>query len=170
MAGRWAVVIGVAAVGVMALGAQAHGGGAGGADEKQKLGNAVKVKTSCSDVRTDYGSKPLEGPEDEACTVRAEGKLRWVVHVPRCGHDCLVNGEGRKLKPASADLGPGETTTLKLKLRGNTRERVGEALDEGKTVTDRGPGRWLAAASVKLEATDAAGNVATSKRSIKIVE
>jgi hypothetical protein len=157
MGRRFAVVIGVAAVGAMALGAQtAHGGIA---DEKQKLGKAVKVNASCGDALEGRGA------EDEACTARAEGKLLWFTPVPSrlarsARPDPPTNVKHGKLKPASADVGPGETTTLKLKLTKKTRKRAGEALDDGKKVL----------AKVKVDATDAAGNVATAKRTIRLVK
>ena len=107
--------------------------GVGGTHElkKQSLDDAVLVKASCS---------------DEACTARAEGKLTKV--------------KNDKLKPASADLVPGEKTKLELGLTPKTRRQAHEALDKGKNVQ----------AKVTVEATDAAGNVATAKRTIKIVQ
>jgi hypothetical protein len=96
--------------------------------KKQKLGNAVKVDASC----------------DEACTASGEGNLTKV--------------KKDKLKPASADLGPGETTTLKLKLTKKTRKKAGKALDKGKKVQ----------AKVTVDATDTVGNLATAKRTIKL--
>ena len=148
MGKRYAIVIGVAAAGVMALGAQTATSstgepvdsvkldlqlsGVGGTHElkKQSLDDAVLVKASCS---------------DEACTARAEGKLTKV--------------KNDKLKPASADLVPGEKTKLELGLTPKTRRQAHEALDKGKNVQ----------AKVTVEATDAAGNVATAKRTIKIL-
>jgi hypothetical protein len=97
--------------------------------KKQKLGNAVKVEASCG---------------DEACTASGEGKLTKV--------------KQDKVKPASADLGPGETATLKLKLTKKTRKKAGKALDKGKKVQ----------AKVTVDATDEAGNLATAKRTIKL--
>ncbi len=148
MGKRFAIVIGVAAAGVMALGAQTAlaGGepvdsvkpdlqlaGVGGMHElkKQSLDDAVIVKASCG---------------DEACTASGEGKLTKV--------------KNDKLKPASADLVPGEKTKLELGLTPKTRRQAHEALDKGKNVQ----------AKVTVEATDAAGNVATAKRTIKLVE
>jgi hypothetical protein len=97
--------------------------------KKQKLGNAVKVKASCG---------------DEACTASGEGKLKKV--------------KKDKVKPASADLGPGETATLKLKLTKKTRKRAAKALDQGKKVQ----------AKVTVVATDAADNLETAKRTIRL--
>ena len=79
-----------------------------------------------------------------ACTARAEGKLTKV--------------ENDKLKPRSIDLVPGETKTLELKVPLKTRLQAGKALAEGKKVR----------AKVTVRATDAAGNVATAKRTIRI--
>jgi hypothetical protein len=159
---RFAIVIGVAAAGVMALGAQTatsstvEPGDSTPPDlrlsgpKKQELGNAVKVKASCG---------------DEACTVRGSGELTKVkehatIDESKFGPAGLV--------PASADLGPGETTTLKLKLddgdesasQRKTRKKARKALDEGKKVE----------AKVTVHATDAAGNEATAKRTIKLVK
>ena len=82
---------------------------------------------------------------DEACTVRAEGKLTKV--------------KNDKLKPASADMEPGETDRLVVRLPNKTRIQADEALAEDKKVR----------AKVTVRATDAAGNVATAKRTIKLV-
>jgi lysophospholipase L1-like esterase len=97
---------------------------------KQELGNAVKVSASC----------------DETCTARAEGKLTKV--------------KKDKLKPASADLAPGETRNLALALTPKTRKQVRKALHDGKNVQ----------AKITVKATDAAGNVATAKRTVKLVK
>jgi hypothetical protein len=124
---RFATVIGVAAAGVMALGAQTAlaGGEPGGitpphvqlsAPKKQEFGKAVKVKASCG---------------DEACTAYAQGQLHWV--RVREGRRNVGLGGGW-LKDTSADLEPGETTTLKLKLKKKMRREAGKALDEGKEV------------------------------------
>jgi hypothetical protein len=174
MGRRFAIVIGVAAAGAMALGAQTATPSTGepvdstppdlqlSGDKTQELGNAVKVKASCG---------------DEECTVSGEGSLTNVREVGRAGKGTVRAGVG----PASADLGPGETTTLKLKLdyrdetapRSKTRKKAVEALDKGKKVL----------AKVKVRATDAVveadqlpvgprspGNVATAKRTIRLVK
>ena len=49
---------------------------------------------------------------------------------------------------------------MELELRKKTRKQVRKALDEGKNVK----------AKVTVEATDAAGNVATAKRTIRLVK
>jgi hypothetical protein len=63
-----------------------------------------------------------------------------------------------KLKPASADLGAGETTTLKLKLKKKTLKNADKALDKGTKVQ----------AKVTVEATDAVSNFATANRTIRL--
>jgi hypothetical protein len=171
MGRRFAIVIGVAAAGVMALGAQTASSTTGdpvdstppdlqlSGKKKQKIGiadpgdgwegsfpnghcesrecrRAVKVDASCG---------------DEACTVRAEGKL--------------TKGQKGKLKPARDDLDPandgnGERTTLYLKLPPSTHKKAYKALDAGEKVL----------AKVTVEAKDAAGNVATATRTIKLVK
>jgi hypothetical protein len=154
---RFAIVIGVAAAGVMALGAQtATSSTVGPVDstppeptpelqlsgkKKQELGKAVKVKARCGDP--------------EACTARtarARGHLHWMRRPNQSA--------AARLKPASADLGPGETTTLKLKLTKKTRRRAGKALDEGKDEVR---------ALIAVDATDADDGGA-AKREIKIVK
>jgi hypothetical protein len=74
-------------------------------------------------------------------------------------HTHLGLGRG-KLKPASADLGPGETTTLKLKLTKKTRRQAGNALDEGKEVH----------AKIAAAATDAVYQGHAAKREIRLVK
>ena len=81
-----------------------------------------------------------------ACTARAEGKLTRV--------------KNDKLRPSSIDLRPGEWKTLVLKVPLKTRIQAGKALAEGKKVE----------AKVTVRATDAAGNVATAHRTIKLVK
>jgi hypothetical protein len=144
MGKRFAIVIGVAAAGVMALGAQTAAAGGEPVDstppdirlsgpKKQELDNAVEVKASCG---------------DDACFARAEGGL------------ARPQGGFGGLKPASADLGPGATTTLKLKLEKKGRQKAGKALDKGNKVQ----------ALVFVDATDAAGNEAHAKRTIRLVK
>ena len=81
-----------------------------------------------------------------ACTARAEGKLTKV--------------KNDKLKPSSVSICTRvQTQTLELKVPLKTRIQAGKALAEGKKVE----------AKVTVRATDAAGNVTTAKRTIKIV-
>jgi hypothetical protein len=160
MGKRWAVVIGVAAVGVMALGAQtATSSTVDPVDrtppdlqlsgkKKQKLDNAVEVKSSCG---------------DEACQTGSHrgSKLTNL----RVADRRFPNGDPagpflKSLGIANADLGPGETTTLSLKVKEKTRKLARKALDKGRNVQ----------AKVVIDATDAAGNMALAKRTIKIVK
>ena len=150
MGRRFAIVIGVAAAGVMALGAQTATAGGEPVDsvkpDLQLSGpnrQDPQAHKSCHPSQCDVRVKVSCG--DEACTARAEGKLTKV--------------KKDKLKPASADLAPGETTNLDLTLNAKTRKLARKALDKGKNVK----------AKVTVEATDAAGNVATAKRTIKLV-
>jgi hypothetical protein len=72
----------------------------------------------CDRYQCDVRVKASYG--DEACTLRAKGKLTKV--------------KKDKLKPASADLAPGERTNLGLYLTEKTRKKARKALAEGKNV------------------------------------
>jgi hypothetical protein len=148
MGRRFAIVIGAAAAGVMALGAQTAVAGGDPVDstppdlqvpekKKQEFGNAVKVKASCG---------------DEACTAGVDGWLEWRKSKTKVAH-------GGVEPPPNADLGPGETTTLKLRLK-NRGRRARKALDRGQKVK----------ANVAVYATDAAGNYAHAYRTIRLVK
>jgi hypothetical protein len=149
MGKRFAIVIGVAGAGVMALGAQTALAGGESVDsvppelsgpKKQELGNAVKVKASCS---------------NETCDgVLALGHLR---NVPGKQHALL--------EPAGADLDPGETATLKLKLTKKTRRQAGKALDEGNKVLAK-----VTVEEVSVEAVGFAPRVPRAKRTIRLVK
>jgi hypothetical protein len=106
---------------------------------------------------------------DEVCTVRATGKLTNVkmdkldpvgpidmcadLEVDEELRLCPEFGPARRPGPdGTLDLGPG----LGKK---EQRKQVRQALDEGKNVK----------AKVTVKATDAAGNVATAKRTITLV-
>jgi hypothetical protein len=161
MGKRFAIVIGVAAAGVMALGAQTAAAAAAGpvdsvppdlqlsGPKKQKLSPA-----SCEGALNCRSSAQVKAScGHEACTLSAEGKLTKVK-------------KDKPLKPASADL-EGCTdrcgqnrATLGLVLSPSTRKKALKAIDEGKKVH----------AKVTVEATDAAGNVATAKRTIRLVK
>ena len=144
MGRRFAIVIGVAAVGVMALGAQTAT--AGGPD--LKLSGSTKQDPTTLGA-CDRGACALQievSCGDEACTASAKGKL--------------TNVKNDKLKPGSVDVPPGRTYPLRLVLTMQTRIKAGEALAEGKNVK----------AKVTVRATDAAGNVATAKRTIRLVK
>ena len=82
----------------------------------------------------------------EACTARARGRLTKV--------------EKDKLKPDEHRSGRRvRRQTLWLELRLKTRKQARKALDKGKNVQ----------AKVTVRAKDAAGNVATAKRTIRLV-
>ena len=91
---------------------------------------------------------------DKACTVRATGRL---TNVKRDKLESVTAGAGTGcLCPQAGgtfNLGPG------LAYEAQRRE-VRKALDEGKNVK----------AKVTVRATDAAGNVATAKRTITLVK
>ena len=155
MGKRFAIVIGVAAAGVMALGAQTAAAGGEPVDsvppdlqlsgkKKQSIGIDPECEFRCAiwtvEVKASCG--------DEACTVRANGKL--------------TNVKSDKLIKPHIDvdlhLAPGETRNIRLVPTKSQRKPARKALAEGKNVQ----------AKVTVEATDAAGNVATAKRTITL--
>ena len=148
-----AIVIGVAAAGVMALGAQTATSTTGTVDrvppDLQLSGTKTtqnpQADTFCERGRCNVFVKVSCG--DEACTARARGK------VTKVKNDKLEPGGGK-------DLEPGETRTLALYMTPTTRKQARKALAEGKNVT----------AKVTVRAEDAAGNVATAKRTIRLVK
>jgi hypothetical protein len=163
MGRRFAIVIGVAAAGVMALGAQTALAGGEPVDStppdlqisaKKKQHKAIGARTDCGQELTPQVCGTCDGGAcaitlkascgDEACTARANG------NVTKVKHDKLV--------PDERDVAPGETLGLLLKLKKKTRKEAGEALDDGKNVE----------AKVTVRATDAAGNVATEKITIRL--
>ena len=153
MGRRFTIVIGVAAAGVIALGAQtALAGGESGdstppdlqlsGDEPQdpQADNNICERGFC-----DVHVKVSCG--DEECTARAKGKLTKV--------------KNDKLRPDGPRVvAPGETATLALYMTHETQAQARKALDNGKNVR----------AKVTVKATDAAGNVATAKRTVKLVK
>jgi hypothetical protein len=158
---RFAIVIGVAAVGVMALGAQTALAGGESVDstppdlqlsgpKKQSPQNARPCAPPVTEI---CGDAELEVRVscDEVCTVRVTGKL--------------TNVKMDKLHPVGAEdlmprtpWGPPEIGPELGKEA--QRKQVRQALDEGKNVK----------AKVTVRATDAAGNVATAKRTITLVK
>jgi hypothetical protein len=168
MGRRFAIVIGVAAAGVMALGAQTATAGGESVDstppdlqlsgkKKQKIGIADPgdgwegsfPNGHCGGRECRRAVKVKASCGGEACTVRAEGKLTKV--------------KNDKLKPASDDLDPADgngESELVLKLSPSTHKKAYKALDEGRNVQ----------AKVTVRAKDAAGNVATAKRTVKLVK
>jgi hypothetical protein len=115
--------------------------------ENERCPSNVKVKASCGDFGYPSSYYPTE---TLMCTARAEGKLTKV--------------KKHKLKPTrrlgSTDLQPGDTGLLMLKVTKKQRNQARKALDGGEKVQ----------AKVTVEATDAAGNVAIAKRTIKLVK
>jgi hypothetical protein len=130
---------------------------------------SVVVKASCGKVK---------GPPASPLTEESGPPEPWAANLPDTA--CTLSAEGQvmgdKLKPAAgALLGPhvfcgpppttchwqsGGTYHLNLKLTKKMRKQARKALDDGKKVL----------ALVLVEATDAAGNVATAKRTIKLVK
>jgi hypothetical protein len=104
-----------------------------GAHCPRSLACYLKVRTSCG---------------DEACTVRATGKLTNVERYKLYPTSCLCPQAG-----GTFNLGP------ELAYKAQRRE-VRQALAEGENVK----------AKVTVKATDAAGNVATAKRTITLVK
>jgi hypothetical protein len=83
----------------------------------------------------------------EECTARAGGKLTKV--------------KNDKLKPVHSHVvAPGKTNSLELELTKSQRKQIRKALDDGKNVQ----------AKVTVRAKDADGNLATAKRTIKLVK
>jgi hypothetical protein len=155
MGKRFAIVIGVAAAGVMALGAQTVlAGGDPGPDlqlsgPKKQDPQADKI---CDGGRCQVHVKASCG--DEACTtLSAEGKLTKVKKAKPLKSGCWCYGDGRPI-----GLAPGERATLDMGLPASTQKKAIKALDDGENVR----------AKVTVRATDAAGNVATAKRTIKL--
>jgi hypothetical protein len=157
MGRRFAIVIGVAAAGVMALGAQTATSTTGpdlqlSGPKKQSLRQGDSDTHACiENERCQAHVKVKASCGDAACSARAKGKLTKV--------------KTDKLKPlrdlASAELEAGELgDTLVLKLTKSQRKQVRKALNKGENVK----------AKVTVRAKDAAGNVATAKRTIKLVK
>jgi dipeptidyl aminopeptidase/acylaminoacyl peptidase len=80
---------------------------------------------------------------DESCSVEAEGKLK------------VKKG---KLKQDTADIGAGQTATLKLKIKKKALQGAEEKLDKGKKVK----------ANLSATATDGAGNTADASFKTKL--
>ena len=157
MGRRFAIVIGVAAAGVMALGAQTALAGGEPVDSVKpdlQLSGPKKQSPQNDGPNCDGGGG---GPAcdvivnvscgDEECTARAKGRLTNVKHD--------------KLSPGVKVVPPGETKRVGPdQLNKSQRQDVRKALDNGENVQ----------AKVTVRATDAAGNVATAKRTIRLVK
>ena len=172
MGKRFTLLIGVAAVGVMALGAQTASSTTGDPVDSTPpdLQLSGPMKQSPQNVPRNC---PASGPSncdpclfhgrpcslevrvgcDEECTARATGKL--------------TNVKMAKLAPYSKTTGPVGAGIDKIKdkvgpvlAKYAQRKQVRRALDEGENVQ----------AKVTVKAKDAAGNVATAKRTITLVK
>jgi hypothetical protein len=99
--------------------------------KSQPLGKRVAVKAKCN----------------EACTATGTGTLS----VPNAS-------KVYRLENTSADVAPGETATLKLKLSKAARKAARAALESGEKLT----------AKLKVVAKDASGKKTTEKRSVKL--
>jgi hypothetical protein len=154
---RFAIVIGVAAAGVMALGAQTAAAGGEPVDSvppdlqlSGKKKQSIGIDPECTYRCSNWAVRVKASCGDEACTVRANGKL--------------TNVKSDKLIKPRTDvdlhLAPGETRNIGLAPTKSQGKQARKALAEGKNVQ----------AKVTVEATDAAGNVATAKRTIKLVK
>ena len=162
MGKRFAIVIGVAAAGVMALGAQTVLAGVDSVPPDLQLSgdktqNPQKKKNPDGPI-CDRGLchqvKVRVSCGDEACTARAKGKLTKV------NKDKLRVNRNWRVAPGKTIL-PGETSHVDLELANAAQRReVRKALAKGKNVK----------AKVTVRATDAAGNVATAKRRVKLVK
>jgi hypothetical protein len=151
MGKRFAIVIGVAAAGVMALGAQTVLAG-------------QPVDTTPPDLQLS-GKKKQNPQEDKIC----DQHFCDVVVTVSCGdEECTARANGKltnvkndKLKPDGPEVvPPGEARKMGPELSDRQREHVRKVLDEGEKVR----------AKVTIRAKDAAGNVATAKRTIKLVK
>jgi hypothetical protein len=165
MGKRFAIVIGVAAAGVMALGAQTATSSTGDPVDgtppdlqlsgPKKQNEAIGARTDCGQKRPPLVCGPCDGGVcditvkascgDEACTARVRGKL--------------TNVRNDKFVPENPwVIAPGGRRHLDLNPTKKTRKKAGKAIDDGKNVV----------AKVTVRATDAAGNVATAKRTIRL--
>jgi hypothetical protein len=153
MGRRFAIVIGVAAAGVMALGAQTVLAGQpvdttppdlqlSGPKKQSPQNDGPNCDGSACDVIVNVSCG------DEACALLVKGKLTNVKH------DKLSSNAQRSVLPGETkSVGPDQ-------LNKSQRREVRQVLDNGENVH----------AKVTVRATDAAGNVATAKRTIKLVK
>jgi hypothetical protein len=178
MGKRFTIVIGVAAVGVMALGAQTATSSTGdpvdstppdlqlSGPKKQNPQRDFDREEGEAKVRRGVGCDRyacnviVQVDVDEACTLRATGKLTNVKmdkldpHGPwRFPEDFRGGDQPEDFSPPSVKMGPELA-------REKQRDQVRQALAEGENVK----------AKVTVKATDAAGNVATAKRTITLVK
>jgi hypothetical protein len=150
MGKRFAIVIAVVAAGAMALGAQTA---ASGVDrlppDLQLSGDKTQNPQEdrfCDSQRCDVIVEVSCG--DEACTERARGKLTNVKNHSLHPDGPIVVAPGKTIKRTGPEMA-----------KKAQRRQIRKALDEGKNVR----------AKVTVRATDAAGNVATAERTIRLV-
>jgi hypothetical protein len=158
MGKRFAIVIGVAAAGVMALGAQTA------------LAGGDPVDSTPPDLQLSGPKK--QNPQNDG-PICDQGKCDVKVRV-RCDEECTALVKGKLTKVNRDKLrpdGPYTPETPGEKFHWNQaggpelaseaqRREVRKALDNGKNVQ----------AKITVKATDAAGNVATAKRTVKLVK
>jgi len=183
MGRRFAILIGVAAAGVMALGAQTASSTTGDPVDStppdlQLSGPKKQDPQNDEGCGTNWCRLEVRVSCDEVCTVRATGKLTNVKMdkldpvgpsdmcppTPPIGV-CEGCGEtGPACPPSGAGpVRPGPDGTRNLGpwlLKKEQRKQVREALADGENIK----------AKVAVKATDAAGNVATAKRTITLVK
>jgi YVTN family beta-propeller protein len=110
-----------------------------GGKTAQKIDASVEVEAGC----------------DEACAATGTGKL--TVKGSGNGRSALA-AKTFKLSAASVDVAAGDTGVLKFKLSRKARKAAAKAVDGGGKAT----------AKVTVTATDASGNAATAKRTVKL--
>jgi hypothetical protein len=183
MGKRFAIVIGAAAAGVMALGAQTALAGGEPVDsvppdlqvwtsKKQSLSRpdsrgTVEVGATCGEQGVgptwpidEEPPPPFFDLPDLGCTVRAEGELTKVKKDKLKAVREILPGPHVACYGTTCVRESGGAAQMELELRKKTRKQVRKALRKGKKVK----------AHVTVKAKDAAGNVATAKRTITLVK
>jgi hypothetical protein len=107
---------------------------------KQRLRKAVKVKARC----------------DESCALVASGRL--AVKKRRGKSRAVVPASKKKLGRGRAEIVPGETARLKLRIKKKGRRLAGGALRRGRKVGAR----------LTVVATDDVGQSASGKRKVRL--
>ena len=125
------------------------------ADPPAKDTTAPELRLSGRTTQTNDGTIELGVSCDEACFAGAEG----VLTVPLVPSSTQTPTAVKRymLKPVATGLAAGEKTTLKLKLARKARLAATKALTAGKRVK----------AKITITVADGAGNVASSKRTIR---
>ena len=162
MGKRFTLLIGLAAAGVMALGAQTASSTTGdpvdstppdlqlsGPKKQDPQRDRICDRDRCNVI--------VQVDVDEACTLRAWGKL---TNVKMDKLDPPTWRFPEDFSPPSGDLRWGPVKMGPELAKEKQRLEVRKALADGENVK----------AKVTLKATDAAGNVATAKRTITLVK